>query len=110
MVFTVPVGLILRQLKSLSKHKALEIIAFIHKRKKTTVKEVSEKLNIPLSTARKYLEELVAAKLLEKIIENEQVLYVGRKFTIKLDPETIVRLIEAKKESLTEDIWHFNNY
>ena len=104
MSMTTSAGLILRQLKSLSKYKALEIIAFIHKRKKTTVKEVSEKLNIPLSTARKYLEELVAAKLLEKIVENEQVLYVGRKFAIKLDPETIVRLMEAKKESLTEDI------
>ncbi|MCD6515322.1 MAG: helix-turn-helix domain-containing protein [Candidatus Odinarchaeota archaeon] len=104
MSITTSIGLILRQLKSLSKYRALEIIAFIHKRKKTTVKEVSEKLNIPLSTARKYLEELVAAKLLEKIVENEQVLYVGRKFVIKLDPETIVRLMEAKKESLTEDI------
>jgi len=34
MSMTTSAGLILRQLKSLSKYKALEIIAFIHKRKK----------------------------------------------------------------------------
>ena len=104
MGFSTSVGLIVRQLKTLSKHKTLEIIALVQKQKKLSISEVSERLNIPFSTARKYLEELVAANLLEKKTENERVVYVGKRFSLNLTPETILQLVEYGRESMTEDL------
>ena len=62
----ISIGIIIRQLKSLSKRKAFEIIALAHIRKKITVSDIAKALDIPSSTAKKYLEELVSVNLLGK--------------------------------------------
>ncbi|MGQ4915818.1 MAG: helix-turn-helix domain-containing protein [Candidatus Asgardarchaeia archaeon] len=98
------IGNIVKQLRSLSKRKALEVVALVHNKKRVTIKEVSRELNIPISTARKYLEELVSAGLLDKKIEQKQVIYVEKEFTIKLTPEIITTILQTSKENFTVEI------
>jgi len=98
------IGNIVKQLRSLSKRKALEVVALVHNKKRVTIKEVSRELNIPISTARKYLEELVSAGLLDKKIEQKQVIYIEKEFTIKLTPEIITTILQTSKENFTVEI------
>jgi len=104
MNFVLSIGNIVKQLRSLSKRKALEVVALVHNKKRVTIKEVSRELNIPISTARKYLEELVSAGLLDKKIEQKQVIYVEKEFTIKLTPEIITTILQTSKENFTVEI------
>jgi len=104
MNFVLSIGNIVKQLRSLSKRKALEVVALVHNKKRVTIKEVSRELNIPISTARKYLEELVSAGLLDKKIEQKQVIYIEKEFTIKLTPEIITTILQTSKENFTVEI------